>query len=267
MNSPLSLTVSLAVVICLSGCGGGSLSTSAGGNVGGSVTPTFTGNWYIGTGALPFEGFLSQNGSSVSGTIRGSGCTTFQFVSIPVNGLLNNGQLTLAGSTVYPTTENFSLNATVSANLTSFQGQITYNSPLCGTFQTFTATGQQIGLFSGSWAGTVLSASGSVAGIAVVITEGAPDANGFPVLTGSVTISNTPCFTTGSITGNQFGPYLNVIASTTNGLIYIPNQASGDALSAALSNPTNNNQLAITYSVGGGTCNGDYGTGTLNRSQ
>lgn len=190
----------------------------------------------------------------MSGRVRGYTCDPKQQAYIPVSGSLNSGQLVLNSGTANPI-ENFSLNASVSASLTSFQGQLMYSSSPCNSYQTYGVTGQHLPSVAGNWSGTAVSASGPVATITASISEAGPDSSGFPALSGNVTFSGLPCFTQGNLSGNQVGIYVNASISTTNGTILIP---LGSALNST-------GQLAISYSVEGGTCNGDSGSGMLSR--
>jgi hypothetical protein len=72
-----------------------------------------------------------------------------------------------------------------------------------------------------------------------------------------VTFSNSPCFTSGTLSGNQVGSTISGIINTPNGTIQIPQVGGTGAFLDS------NNQLAMTYSVEGGTCNGDNDQGTL----
>src|SRR5579864_4666891 len=110
--------------------------------------PTMTGNWVLsaqipnprvldGNGQptyIPVTSwaYLSQDGTSVSGMVADYFCES-NISTFPVVGSLNGSQLTLmpAGA-LPPGTEYFSLNAMVSANLTTLQGDAS-NTPLtCG---------------------------------------------------------------------------------------------------------------------------------------
>jgi hypothetical protein len=184
------------------------------------------------------------------------GRTTFR-----ITGSLNSSHLTLAPAVAPPPGfENFYLNATVSTSLTTLQGEIA-TSPSCGLPPVLTATGQQVASFAGSWMGTLTSITGPSATISATIIEAGADSGGFPVLSGNVTFSNSSCFTSGTLAGNQVGPTLLGTISTTNGTLEIPQIGSDDAFLVS------SNQLSVSYSVQGGTCNGDYAKGTLTRQQ
>jgi hypothetical protein len=153
---------------------------------------------------------------------------------------------------------NFLINAKVSTDLTTFDG-LTVSGCHLPVPPVVTTTGQQIASIAGPWKGTLTSVSGSSATISITIIEVGPDATGFPSLSGKVTFSNSPCFKSGTLAGNQIGTRFSGLINTSNGTIHIP-QVGGPGSFLDL-----NNQLAMSYSVEGGTCNGDYVSGTLVR--
>jgi len=264
MELPRSLgIIALLSVMNFCSCGSTNLTT----------VPTITGNWVI-SAEIPNPGvldptgnptyttvnswaYLSQDGTSVSGMVVDNLCYPSTF---PVSGSLNSGHLRLMGEVTLPTeVENFLLDATVSPNLTTLQGDSIINPSHCGVSPVFMTNGQQVESFAGTWTGILTSVSGPSATVSVTITEGGPGVNGFPDLSGNVIFSNSPCFTSGTLAGNQTGNLLSGIIKTTDGTIEIP-QIGG--MSAFL-DPSN--QMVISYSVQGGTCNGDYDQGTLTR--
>jgi len=239
-----------------------------------ATAPTFTGNWNLvgeilnpnvldGNGNPTYTpitswAFLSQDGTSVSGMVVDNYCLPLES-TYPVTGSLNNGQLTLTPSGPPPLPiERFTLSATVSASLNTLQGN-GLNYETCASSLPFTVNGQQIASFAGKWAGTVKSVSGPSTTISVNLIEGGPDSSGFPALSGNATISGSPCFTTGAFAGHQIGNTLAGIISTKNGNIQIPQ------IGGPVANLDSSNQLLITYSVQGGSCNGDNAQGALSR--
>jgi hypothetical protein len=261
----LRIAFSLSI-LSFYGCGSAGITNTT------TPTPTLTGNWVMSVevpdpskldqnGNITYitrnsVAFLSQDGTSVSGTVEDNSCYPSQ-ATFPVTGSLISGQLTLMPTfKLPPEFGTFSLNATVSANLTTFQGETLENG--CGLpIPLLTTTGQQVASFAGTWTGTLTSVSGPSATIAATIIEAGPDGTGFPSLSGNVTISGSPCFTAGTLAGNQVGNSLSATITTTNGTIEIPELLGVGAFL------NSSNQLVVTYSVQGGTCNGDYAQGTL----
>jgi hypothetical protein len=260
------LSTFLLALINFYGCGAGGT---------GLVTPapTLTGNWEIAGQVIdPHQldsngnpavvtissfALLSQNGTSVSGTVEDGYCfsppSTFE-----VSGTLINDQLMLTPKNTTPTSSpQFSLTATVSPNFMTFQGAV-FDQSACGFIpKSFGVTGHPYVSGAGVWAGSVISASGPTMTTKLNLVEAGPGSSGFPALSGEVVISGSPCFTSGSFAGVQIGNNLHGTIHTTNGEIVIP------GFSGAFLDPSN--QLIFSYSVQGGTCNGDNAQGTLIR--
>jgi hypothetical protein len=254
----LILIAHLFAAICLSGCGGaGGPST----NGGGSPTPTFAGNWEMNlSNAGQASAYLSDDGTNVSGEISfddpilcgrsstGSG-----------NGTLQNDMLNLAflgGQPGSPGFQFFVQMASVGFTTTEvFVGQYQLSEQCTATTATSgMVSGQQIPSFAGKWAGMVqLQGQPSTVQIAVTMTEGPVDSTGFPTVSGPVTIAGTPCFTTGTLSGNQKGINLDSSVNTANGSI---------GTNAVLDS---SGQLGLSFSVDSGSCSGYIGTATLTR--
>jgi hypothetical protein len=259
LNSNLKIAFSLSI-LSLCGCGSPGTTNTI------TPAPTLTGNWEIiqeipnpvvigGNTRFSSRAFLSQNGASVSGMVDDYVCYPAPF---PVVGSLDGSQLTLMSAvTLPPGFTRFFLSATVCTNLTTLQGGTSPSG--CEFPPVLTTTGQQVASFAGSWMGTLTSVTGSSATISATILEAGPDSSGFPVLSGNVVISGSPCFTAGTLAGNQVGKSLSANISTTNGTIEIPQLGGGGAFLDS------SNLLSVSYSVRGGTCNGDYALGTLTR--
>jgi hypothetical protein len=234
------------------------------------------GNWQITNnnlgGLLVAGAFLSENGTSVSGVLayegdcggvlNGSSIQTTQVV----NGLLMNGDLAFSFS---PPTGSGTLTGTVSSPPTSFAGSYTFGG--CSVGVTIPVTGTQVPSLAGNWAGLVTIGGGNPLQVDLSLTENAVDSTGTPALSGTATISGTFPFNTvgtlsGSVTGNQMGPFLagpngNATITTANGTIMVAGffQDSGGIAQPNIVDVT-------SFSFSGGTYNGASGwTGTLNR--
>jgi hypothetical protein len=130
---------------------------------------------------------------------------------------------------------------------------------------TASAAGTLYTPISGTYAGSFTDASGVTVPVSTTLTQtSAPDANGQYHLSGSATFPSNPCFaspavTDSLVTGNslsasyspQQGPVSSLVTSTVS--------ASGTFNADATT-------LTITaYSVAGGDCDGDTGTGLLSK--
>jgi hypothetical protein len=95
----------------------------------------------------------------------------------------------------------------------------------------------------------------------IVATQSGPDTNGLYHITGPVTFGGSPCFTSGTILSiladsTIAGSYVNITINTSNGevnFIGYLTDSTGKTISG-------------NYSISGGTCSGDYGTGTVSHS-
>jgi hypothetical protein len=268
-NSIMKTSCSLGIVallIALSCCGCGS-----------STPPSLTGNWLL-TAKVPNPrvldangnptyttadswAYLSQEGTSVSGTVVSNFfCApevpaTFSFAGQFQNNRLSifplSAFLNLAGS--------FTLQATVSSDLATIQSGTISGAWECNPYALLAVTGQQVPSVAGRWAGTLTSVSGPSATIFATLYESGPDSTGFPGIAGDMIFSNSPCFSSGTVAGNQIGTFLSAIVKTTNGTLEIPQFENSSTIQVA------GDQLFVSYSVQGGTCNGDYAQGTLTR--
>jgi hypothetical protein len=233
---------------------------------------TFTGNWQItatvtsGTntsGPLQFGAYLSQSGNAVSGeAVFAPSDTCLANGNFSVSGSLDGNNLSLQaaplvlnGTTVF----NLTINGTVSSTLASFEGNFSAPTLCIGGSAVGTIAGQQVSSFAGNWTGAFQSVpTGNQVQVTVGLTEAGAilDSANFPSLIGNVNISGTPCFSTGSFSGYQAGPFLpNSVIITSDGTVLVKGSLNSTG------------GLSLTYSIQGGNCSGDYGTGTLTRQQ
>lgn len=139
---------------------------------------------------------------------------------------------------------------------------------------TFTAT--QYPQFKGTYAGTIPIASLSASGrrvnsdwnFTLQVTQDPvttiprraplPPIFYFP-LTSTISVSGSPCFTSGTISSN----WVNDIAGDSFNLSYTMNDGSTLQLSGTFSDQTESKMELEIVSVIGGSCNDDFGSGTL----
>ncbi len=303
------LLVTLALCLCVAGCSNGSNSASnqsqsnSTSGTSATSTPGSFSTWQFVGQENPSGGpanvllglYLLQNGTSVSGmavylpfcsqptlTAGILASPTGEDAVFIVSGSFQNGTLSLNSGVVAD--GGFGMTATYSPSKNVYNGTFPalLSAPAtaeCGADDNITGTA--VPSYSGTWTGTMQSASGTQAQITASLVEGTVDPNTFPnqtvasdqfpALTGSVTITGTPCFTTGTFSGNQMGPVLaglpnydilmggKGVITTTDGEIDLV------ALPAGWLAVPGTAYLTFVYSVSGGNCNGDHGTGTLNR--
>jgi hypothetical protein len=247
--------VILSATLSSYGCGTGTDNTPP---------PTLTGNWVISTEVHGRNGdditidspaYLTQSGNSISGVVLDEICEPElrTIYTIPVTGSLSSGQLSLMQAPGLGFTDHFLLNASAPGLLNMFSGQVFDICPFPTTLYVNPTTGRKIASFAGSWMGTLTSVSGPSATFSLSIAESVADGE-FPALSGSAVISGSTCFTGGTLTGSQRGDALSAVIETPSGSLEI--------LSGFLNS---NGELGVSYTVQGGTCNGDNGGGTLAR--
>jgi hypothetical protein len=248
------ITLSLA----LAGCGGNGNSSSQT-----SSSSSLTGNWQVTASSSTFPGTsvlmvgnLHSVGNSVSGMmhISDSSCFTFD-TGIPVSGTVNGTTVTLTSQVV----ENQVISATANAASSGSILTGTYSiAGGCAGGDRGTVSGTKVPSFSGNWTGKFVSDLGQQVGVSTTLTQNSADADGFFSVSGPVRFTNSPCFTTGTIsTSLGIGGTILVDIATPDGGT---TQFTGNATNLASGSP-----LTGSYSVQGGTCGGDSGTGTLTR--
>jgi hypothetical protein len=250
--------------LLLSGCGGGS-STPA-------PTPTPTpvpqlaltsGNWDFAAASSSGPNFLIggnvvQTGTSVTGGLRviNSACFAAS-TSVPISGTISGPMATVTSAAVASQT----INATLSGSATSLTGTYSVTGTGCAGGDKGNIAGVLVPSITGTWKGTLISNTVAHPGVGVSapITEGAADPSGLFVLTGSAAYTGSTCFATGT-TATGSG-----MAGRTTDVILKNDDGSTVQFIGALNNPAAPTQINGTYTVTGGLCDGDTGTGQLTK--
>lgn len=128
----------------------------------------------------------------------------------------------------------------------------------CGTMGKASVTATQYTAINGTYTGTFLDASSNPIAVSALLQQTSqPDLDGQFSLSGTATFPSNSCFlqqptlTTSLVTGNNLS--MNYTDTT-----------SGAVLSAVGTFNASASQLTISnWSIAGGTCNGEAGTGTL----
>jgi hypothetical protein len=256
---PLCLTLCLS--LCALGCGGGggSSNPSNTGVVSPIVTPQnadVSGPWQTtatstsnpGSTAVIVEANLSDTGGSVSST-------AFVVVNSCVSSDANSkvsGTVSVNTVTLTATYGGVSVSLTGTVSGSTISGTYTA-SGVCG-LDTGTWTATKMPLINGNYSGNVFSNSNSSQAIPVTASVSA-DAS-FKI-TGNASVSST-CFNQLALNGTQVGGAGQFIGTDAQGdsvtFLFISKDAAFGTISGI-------------YSVTAGptTCNGDSGTGTLNK--
>lgn len=267
------------VLLLLTACGGSSTAAPP------APTPDITGNWAIAGSpsapaqSLELSGNLTGSGKQITGTFLALGSSCFLpspvfSGTLPVPLLTFTGTLDASGrlrlvSSAYQN-QVVTATGTISADGNTLT-QGTYSiAGGCADKMTGALAGYRIppltGTFSGSFTLSNLTTPGSTAiSVTAQLTQAAtPTGFAYP-LSGSVTITGTPCFSKGNTIaatpanplagGLVFGKHYVVLFAMDDGSTV---GATGDSDLAAA-------QLRTIFSVSGGKCSGDFGNGTLAR--
>jgi len=213
------LFLSILVLAIFSGCGGGNNNDQ-------SAAPFLVSGAYVIsdlsiTGfALEGAGSLTQSGSTVSGVFHFSipGCLNAD-TDVPLNGSISRDlTLSLSSQPINGVTIRLSLQGVEaflpnSSLFTNLKGSYLVASP-CGN-GSGTALVDFVHDFAGKW---VLDSTPSEldTGSLVLSAPTGPDAHGQFNYTGTATFTGTPCFTSGTITGQQLGTKLSLQITTND---------------------------------------------------
>lgn len=259
---PVCLVVVTSLALLIAGCGGSS-STPA-------PTPTpvaqlaiTPGNWDFAAASSSGTNFLIggnvvQAGTSVTGGLRvvNSACFT-PSTAVPISGTISGQTATVTSSAIASQT----INATLTGSATSLTGTYSVTGTGCAGGDKGNIAGVLVPSVSGTWKGTFISNTVANPGVGVTasIVEGAADTTGLFVITGTATYVGSPCFASGTAaTGSGMaGRITDVILKNDDG--------STVEFVGSLSNPAAPTQMNGTYTVTGGLCDGDTGTGQLTK--
>ncbi len=183
-------------VIMLTACSSSSGNTSLAG---------LSGNWQItlqNTSASETQsGFLLQSGTAVTGSFMLSGQTiSGQTVCAEVGSA--SGQITGSNLaiTVSPAGQTINLTGT-QANSTSMSGNYSLLASGCGQTEIGTWTATQVSPLSGNLQATFTPYGGSAFHFTGAVTEGPNTGGSTATLSGSMTSTDSPCFTSATVAG------------------------------------------------------------------
>lgn len=263
---PLIVVVALSLVAC-GGGGGGS-------NGGGSSNPQFpnmAGNWdvlgtsQVSTGAT-FEagGAFAQSGGTLSGTIRMLDSCYDINVAIALSGTVTSGGAVNLSATA-PDGGQIKVTGNVTPDggtMTAAQYTVTGG---CATGDHGTLQANRMapvtGTFTGSFHSSVNSSTTAVTANLTQTANSTGNLGGTPftgttAVSGTVQLPSGVCFTSGtSQEGFVIGSLFYALLNTSNGQVQVIGDVSPDGRHIA----------NIDYEVIGGTCDGDSGTGKLDR--
>jgi hypothetical protein len=248
--------------IVLSGCGGSSSTPTPTPTPVAQLTLT-SGNWDFAAASSSGTNFLIggnvvQTGTSITGGLHviNSACIAPN-VPVPISGNISGQTATVNSAAIASQT----INATLSGSATALTGTYTITGTGCAGGDKGNIAGVLVPSITGTWKGTLISNTVANPGVGVTapITEGAADANGLFVITGTAAYVGSPCFASGT-TATGSG-----MAGRTSDVILKNDDGSTVEFFGSLNNPAAPTQMNGTYTVTGGLCDGDSGTGQLTK--
>jgi hypothetical protein len=244
----------LFLFIC--GCGSGGNSNN------GPMLTLTAGNWQInmvsttnpGTGVIGGTS-LSQAGTTVTGIMHLVSASCFTFLSdITVNATVTGPTMQLTASSATGRT----LSVTATGSATSLSGSYSVGGTCPQDQGTFSAV--LVPSATGSWHGTLTSATGPVAQVTATLTQSGPDAHGFFPVSGTVTFSGGTCLVSGNIVGGMANGAVYVLIVSPDPTLTIATAVLG----GSMTDPATANALSGAYSSHESACT-DNGIFSLTR--
>jgi hypothetical protein len=270
------LAVCAVIMAGTSGCGGNATSTSP-------VTSSsaqfgiVSGNWgfsmfSVGTTLFVANGGgnLIQNGTIISGIIHLSGSPCFDPITddLVVTGTASEvtartGSITLTTAPIRGQTITFISSTLISPIAEQNQvlsGTFTLDGGTCAPGTKGPMSAALVTSAAGNWKGTLTPSLQGATPLSATATlaQNGPDAHGFFQISGSLAITGSPCFTSGTITsGSLLGWNANLTITTNDGgqMVFSP-QLPSLATSSGLHGP---------YQIVTGACSFDSGDGVLTK--
>lgn len=206
-----------------------------------------------------FAGSLTEKSGVVSGVLQNLNGPCFSFNGdISVTGNLKPGQLTLTSSAVQG--EVLTVNATISTDDATITAGTYTIAGTCADKGTITGLrvpplhGTYTGDFKSDLTGTTIHTSVQLAQMPLA------DAHGIFHMTAAATFSGSSCFTKGSVTDPANG---SIVIGSLNGVMLKTDEKAGSTVTSIGVYDPATKSVTSFYSVSGGACNGDRGTGTL----
>jgi hypothetical protein len=179
------------------------------------------------TPVVPLQGFLTASGGTLT-----------------LNSFIVNGQF-------------FSLTTTVSDDGSSMQGSYTVSGG-CADGEKGNFKGTRISTVVGNYVGPLTGVA--TRSIQAALTQSTlPNGDGNFLLAGKATFTGFSCFGSGSI-GT---PGSAVVSGSSVHATFVTDEAAGSSVLLTGKTSISANQIAVTYQVNGGACNGQTGSGTI----
>lgn len=255
---PIQLAITSAILFVACGCGGGSIPATTS-----TVLPTLaSGNWdllllsQVGPPVpVILSGSLMQQGNSIAGILHASISPCFDAVldDLVVSGSVDGQTVTFSTEPVRGQSITISTTAKIIGNSGTLTGNFTFSGSTC-MGPTGTVSALLIPPLTGTFSGPL---TGSLtANVTANLMQTGPDAHGFFHLSGNLTFSGSPCFTSGTIVSSSLsGIIADFVVNTSDG-----GQTDVAGLNSLLGLTPS---LGASLSVQSGTCAGSFGDGFL----
>jgi len=248
----------LAPILCLAllaSCGGTGTSKGQTGQLSGNWQMTLLNPSYTETQS----GFLLQSGNTVTGNLLLSGQTLSGQLTCsgvgPAVGQLSGSNLSI---TLTPAGQTVNLTGSPSNNFTSMSGDYSILAAGCGQTETGTWTGTRVNNLTGNLqASFTLDGSTQVFHFSGNLTQGTNTGSSTANISGTMTSTDSPCFTSASLAGAVSGTsvVLNLLTSDGEALGKYSGTMTTDATSITgtyrFSNASDPNLLGICEGYGG----------------
>ncbi len=246
-----------SLVVAVTGCMSGSPIMQMGQSNSFNLAP---GNWQVtASSALTnnattlMGGYLNQSGNNIAGAFHVFDLQCFDpTTDVVLNGSVAGEKATIVSSAAGGQTISFTVSAASPSALTGSYA-ITGG---CAAGEKGSLTAVLVPSITGSWKGTLASTSGAAVRVSAVLTQTAADAHGLFHVSGNLTFTGSPCFTSASVdSGFLAGEVAGISATADDG--------STLNFTANLGDPSSANSFAGQYTIAGGSCAGDHGSGSL----
>jgi hypothetical protein len=235
---------------------------------GNTTYPSLNGNWSMSaiSSQLPgeppqlFNGTVSSNGNSVTGTLYFSNSCFGSQAMLQFSGSIASGDELKITSQAYNNQIVF-LTGTLSTDgslLTGGSYTVSANKssqPSCDNGDTGSLSGARLAAVNGTFAGSLTSSvTGTTYAATAQLTQASSATNGIYGVTGTFSLSGLSCFSSGSITaGTLVGNHLTLTATSGNASLKLQGTVNAAAQEVTVT----------TYTLSGGSCATDSGTGAL----
>lgn len=257
--------ISLLAAVLLA-CGSNSSMTSGGGNGsgsgsgtgGGDVSFTLLDNWQITTNSTVNAGMSGSAGgllvnNGLTNTVSGVLANIQPPCSATANlsGSLNKKAITFS---LAENGQSITFNGTINQNINGMSGTYNASPGGCTNGDAGTWTATRIPSVNGTWSGTLTPTSTMQAAfqLSAPLTQDTLVGK----VTGTATVTNSPCFTSIALATPTF------IAGQQ---LILTGQSGGATLQITGSVDLSATSMSATYAISGGGCDGQTGSGTLTK--